>query len=139
MTFELLKEEYKALMSDIKEVYSEKHKKINAIKDQYAPLEKSIQERADTAFEKYFDTVLVDAEGNTIKQNDFLFDGKSYYKVIDRSMQNIFGHLIENPGIEALKLDKGFTPGKKKHRFSRTELKDFKIYHFDNEGNYIKN
>lgn len=51
----------------------------------------------------YFDQVLIDKNGETVRLGDVLKFGKCQYEVVDRSLQIVFGEIFNNPRITVLK------------------------------------
>src|SRR5665647_217446 len=54
----------------------------------------------------YFDQILTDKNGNTVKVGDTITRGKRQYRVVDRSLQIVFGEILNNPRVWVVKISK---------------------------------
>jgi len=77
----------------------------------------------------YFDQILTDKNGETVRIGDVLRCGKLLYKVVDRSLQIIFGEILNNPRVLVVKISKEGTinPNARKMDIFKSELVDYEI------------
>lgn len=95
MTFQQLQQEQQQAIA-AKEPFNAE---LQAAKDKYAKDIAPIESGFLAKLEEYYDSTLLDSTGKTISVNDVVTDGKSSYKVTSRSLQALFGTLINNPRI----------------------------------------
>lgn len=101
-------------------------KVLNDAHDTYKKAVAPIKDEFYAKMEAYYDAVLVDSNGHTIRVGQDVTDGKDRYKVEGRSLQFIFGRLINNPRISCHKYMKD-RMGKKEFDFSVSSCKELTI------------
>ncbi|HZK69850.1 MAG TPA: hypothetical protein VFC36_09710 [Paludibacter sp.] len=77
----------------------------------------------------YFDQILTDKNGDTVKVGDTISRGKRQYRVVDRSLQIVFGEILNNPRVWIVKISKEGTinPNARKMDICKMFLIDFEI------------
>lgn len=102
---------------------------LDIAKEKYNKAKKELEDSFKVTLEQYYDQQLLDKNGNPVKNNSIITNGKYFYQVNERGMQIIFGTMLFNNRVNCKKLDKDLRPSKKEHSFSARDLKDFVVQH----------
>lgn len=102
---------------------------LDIAKEKYNKAKKELEDSFKATLEKYYDQQLLDKNGNPVKNNSIITNGKDFYQVTERGMQIIFGTMLFNNRINCKKLDKNLRQGKKEYSFSAHDLTDFVVQH----------
>ena len=102
---------------------------LDIAKEKYNKAKKELEDSFKSTLEKYYDQQLLDKNGNPVKNNSIITNGKDFYQVTERGMQIIFGTMLFNNRVNCKKLDKDFRQGKKDFSFSARDLTDFVVQH----------
>lgn len=94
-------------IEDLKKTLEEVQGKLKLHKDAFAPVKKEFDDKYkeiecefSEQMERYFDQVLLDKNGNNVKIGHILEKRKGlWYKVTGRSMQIVFGQIMNNPRV----------------------------------------
>lgn len=118
-----LKLAYEKLQTEFEPIEAE----LDIAKEKYNKAKKELEDSFKVTLEQYYDQQLLDKNGNPVKINSIITNGKDFYQVTKRGMQIIFGTMLFNNRVTCKKLDKDLRPGKKEHSFSASDLTDFVV------------
>ena len=113
----------------LQEAFKPIQAELDIAKEKYNKAKKELEDSFKATLEKYYDQQLLDKNGNPVKNNSIITNGKDFYQVTERGMQIIFGTMLFNNRVNCKKLDKDLRPGKKEHSFSVRDLTDFVVQH----------
>ena len=125
ITIEKLKDIRAEMVIKFKPAREEYEKALATFNEQHARFEKEFL----VILNYYFDQILTDKNGDTVKVGDTITRGKFQYKVVDRSLQIVFGEILNNPRVWVVKISKEGTinPNARKMDISKSELVDYEI------------
>ena len=113
----------------LQEAFEPIQAELDIAKEKYNKAKKELEDSFKVTLEKYYDQQLLDKNGNPVKNNSIITNGKDFYQVTERGMQIIFGTMLFNNRVNCKKLDKDLRPGKKEYSFSARDLTDFVVQH----------